>query len=235
MQRRRTLWTSGLIAAVITAGIVGALLLIGRDGQAEAQGQVSSASCAASVQWRGISYLGTSTKQPFELGAALGHGTVPPCNDTIPATNEQPTPLALARVVGIPPERAVASGDGLSLYVAPGYFPQLPHTELHDLIYGPRPDVPDERPNDCGEGTIAEVHGRVRTAYFGVLFLDFEDAAGLPEDSPIFPQAQTKIVDGGPVPHVDPGDEVQAEVVVCRKAEDPHFLKLVAKHLTIGS
>ncbi|MEK6275348.1 MAG: hypothetical protein AABM30_08420 [Actinomycetota bacterium] len=39
---------------------------------------------------------------------------------------------------------------------------------------------------------------------------------------------------GGEPPHVSPGDIVRAQVLVCRKRDDPHFLKLVATRLTIG-
>jgi RNA polymerase sigma factor (sigma-70 family) len=50
----------------------------------------------------------------------------------------------------------------------------------------------------------------------------------------IFVDARTLIEGGGPEPHVAPGDEIRAQVLVCRHRNDPHFLKLVATRLFLG-
>jgi len=39
------------------------------------------------------------------------------------------------------------------------------------------------------------------------------------------------VVGGGSPPRVEPGEIVRASVLVCRHADDPHFLKLVATRL----
>jgi hypothetical protein len=57
----------------------------------------------------------------------------------------------------------------------------------------------------------------------------------LPHENWIFTDARTVITGGGTKPHVKVGDVLRAQVLVCRHAKDPHFLKLVATHLSLPS
>ena len=219
-RRRRGMVTASLVAALATAA-VGALTACG------GQGSSSNAACAAVVEWRGSTYYGTSARQPLTLGEALDGGTVPPCNDTNTGKVETDSqPVALASIDGLPTEQAVAT-DPSTLYVALGYFPQLPGTPLHDAIYGPRPDVPDERGKACYDAQTKELKGTIRSESFGNLWLDRRR-------DPIFVEARTVVEGGGNPPHVKPGDSVRARALLCRKKEDPHFSKIVVTRLTIG-
>jgi len=191
--------------------------------------------CAAAVEWHGTTYLGTSLDAPAALGAELGGGTIPSCSDTPGGTPMQSQHVRLAAVGGVPSGQAVAvAGDAGHVFVAPGYFPQLPGTPLHELVY-PTGEAPDERGGDCGDAVTEDVQATVRSASFGFLNVTLADPPDrIPRDTPIFPEARTVVEGGGATPHVEPGDEIRARVLVCRHADDPHFLKLVATRLELG-
>jgi hypothetical protein len=211
---------ASLVAALVTAA-VGVLTACG------GQGSSTNAACASVVEWRGATYYGTTARQPLTLGEALDGGAVPLCNDTNTGNEETGSqPVALASIDGLPAEQAVAT-DPSTLYVAAGYFPQLPGTPLHDAIYGSRSDVPDERGTACHDAQTKELQGAIRNESFGNLWLDRRR-------DPIFTEARTVVEGGGSPPHVKPGDSVRAHVLVCRKKDEPHFLKVVVTRLTIG-
>jgi hypothetical protein len=240
LRRRRRPWQNRMsiatsLAAALAVAVVVFLVVRSGDDRPSKVFSSSSASCAVTVEWRGITYRGTSVQQPMKLGAPLGHGSVPACNDT-PGNSDGtgPQPLALAEIAGIPPAQAVASADWQTLYLAPGYFPQVPGTLLHDLIYGMAAGVPDERRDDCRDAKTRDVRAKVLAAINGFLNVDLDDAPGLPRRTVIFPDARTLFTGGGSPPHVDPGNTVRARVLVCRHPDDPHFLKLVATRLAIG-
>jgi hypothetical protein len=232
--RNRPAIAASLAAVLATATVVFLVVRSGDDRPSKVAS--SNNSCAVVVEWHGTTYLGTSVQQPMKLGAPLGHGSVPACNDT-PGNSDGtgPQPLALAEIVGVPPAQAVASADWQTLYLAPGYFPQMPGTLLHDLIYGPRSRGPNERSNKCDDAKTTDVRAKVLAANFGFLRVDLQDAPRLPRRTWIFPEARTLFTGGGSPPHVDPGDTVRARVLVCRDPDDPHFLKLVATRLAIGA
>jgi hypothetical protein len=195
----------------------------------------TSAMCAAAVEWQGTTYVGETVSTPAELGAQLGEGQIPSCSDTPGGTPTASQPVRLVVVSGVPREQAVAvAGDMGHVYLAPGYFPQLPGTPLHDLVYA-RSDAPDERGGDCDGAARVDVSAVVRSASFGLLHVTLDDPPDeLPRDATIFPDARTDIEEGGNEPHVEPGDAIRAEVLVCRHANDPHFLKLVATRIELG-
>ena len=202
-------------------------------------GRHSAASCAAVVEWNGTTYYGMGRLlKAISIAGPLGEGTVPSCQDTVPGSPSPARPVALARVDGVQPEMAIAVvGEAGTLYVAPQFFPQIPGTALHDLIYGPNRDVPDERVGEegCPASSRATIDGTVVSSGFGTLRVDAADPdAELPGDNPIFTYAQTTITrEGASTPYVEPGDSVQASVLVCRNPDDPHYLTLVATRVEI--
>jgi hypothetical protein len=244
---RRGMVIAVLAAAVVT-GVAFAVFTRGGDrapsssGAREqtlpSSGGSGSASCAAAVEWHGTTYIGSKVQGPVKLAGSLGDGTFPPCNDTGgggSGTTARSVPLVALE--GLSSEDAVAvAGEPSTVYISPGSFPQVPHTALHDLVYGPSPAVPNER-GECTSGhtSIADVRAVVRAASFGMLSVTLLEPTELPRENWIFPDARTVITGGGTKPHVQPGDVVQARVLVCRHANDPHFLKLVAIRLTLPS
>jgi hypothetical protein len=221
----------GVLAVAAATGITLAIVKPGsHDESRPSSGGSGSASCAAVVEWRGTTYLGTAVHRSVRLGRSLGDGMLPPCNDTSPGSGGQAQSVSLAAVGDIPPRQAVAlTADPSIVYVAPGYFPEIPGTALHDLLYGPRSDVPNER-SGCGESKTDEVQATA-DGTFGTLHVT---SGGFPRDTLIFVDALTRIEGGGLEPHVAPGDEIRAQVRVCRHRGDPHFLKLVATRLFLG-
>jgi len=201
-------------------------------------GARSAASCAAVVEWNGTTYYGMGELlKAISLAGPLGEGTVPSCQDTVPGSPSPAQSVALARVAGVPPEMAVAvARETGTLYVAPQFFPQIPGTALHDLIYGHR-DVPNERVGNegCPRSSTATIDGTVVSSGFGTLRVDAADpGAELPGDNPIFTDAATKITrEDASTPYAEPGDSVRASVLVCRNPDDPHYLKLVATRVEI--
>jgi hypothetical protein len=198
----------------------------------------TQASCEATVEWRGTTYLGTRVgRMPTRIGR-LGAGVIPSCNDTIPPHPSDSSSVAVFAVEGISPQAAITvAGDPSTLYIGRGFFPQLPGTALHEAAYGPDGGRPDEAGSTCrSTATSAELTGKVRSVSFGVLWLDVSSGGqGLPRLVTIFPDARTKVESSAtPLPHVNLGDVVRADVLVCRKTNSPRFLKLVATRLVIG-
>ena len=195
----------------------------------------SAAQCAAVVEWQGTTYFGTKVKREVRLAKLLGEGTIPPCNDGGGSGPEHS--VTLAAIEGVSSDQAVAvAGDPTTVYLDPGYFTQLPHTPLHDLIFGPGDSDPNER-SECQRGhtTTADVRAVVRATSSGVLTVTLLAPKELPRDNWIFPDARTVVTGGSSTPHVSAGDVVRASVLVCQHPADPHFLKLVATRLTLPS
>jgi hypothetical protein len=246
--RRRLMVVAAVLAAAVCAG--GAFAILTRDGhQAPSraggrQGTLpgssgsTAASCAAAVEWRGTTYVGSKVRGQVKLGSSLGDGTLPPCNDTGgKGSGTPPRSVPLAAVDGVASRDAVAVvGDPSVVYLSPGSFPQVPRTALHDLLYGPDPSVPNER-SECerGQTSTADVRAIVRAPSIGTLNVTLLEPTKLPRANWIFPDAKTVISGGGAKPHVEPGDVIRAQVLVCRHAADQHFLKLVATRLFLPS
>jgi hypothetical protein len=195
----------------------------------------AAASCVSAVEWQGATYFGTKVNQPARLARDLGTGTRPACDDGGGSTAA--SSVRLAAIAGVPPEQALAiARDPSVVYVEPSYFTQVPHTSLHDLIFGAEATMPNER-SECERGhtTTADVRAVVRGAGFGTMTVTLLDPTNLPRKNWIFPDARTIIMGGGSTPRVTVGDVVRARVLVCRHANDSHFLKLVATHLELPS
>jgi hypothetical protein len=255
-RRRRGLLHAAIAVSLAAAALVAVALI--RNGSERAQpangsektrpattasggtssGATRAASCAAVVEWNGTTYYGTGRlPRPISLAGPLGEGTVPSCQDTVPGSPSPARSVALARVAGVPPEMAVSvAREAGTLYVAPQFFPQIPGTALHDLIYGHR-DVPNERVGieGCPTSTTATIHGTVVSSGLGNLRVDASDPdAELPGDNPIFTDAATKVTcEDASTPYAEPGDSVRASVLVCRNPDDPRYLKLVATRVEL--
>lgn len=236
------------LVALAVAGVAALLIVaVARNGSDPAdratsgrQGtrSVANAACAAAVEWEGTTYYGGRVNGSFSLGRALGEGAVPSCQDSVPGTPSPTQSVALVRVTGLPPEMAVAiAGDASTIYQAPQFFPQIPGTRLHDIVYGADPNVPNERVGEggCSASTMAEIDGKIVSSSLGGLRVDSSDSdAELPGDNPIFTDAQTKVERAdAAIPYAEPGDGVRASVLVCRNPDDPHYLMLVATRVTI--
>lgn len=247
-RRRGGLVLAAIAVSLAAAGLVAVAVI--RNGGEKAQptttandgtssGGSSAALCAAVVEWEGTTYYGAGgLPNAISLAGPLGEGTVPSCGDTVPGSPSPARSVALARVAGLPPGMAIAvAGENDTLYVAPQFFPQIPGTALHDRIYGPGRDVPNERVGvqGCPTSTRATIDGSVVSSGFGTLRVEASDPdAELPGDNPIFTDAQTTITrEDASTPYAQPGDSVQAAVLVCRNPDDPHYLKLVATRVEI--
>jgi hypothetical protein len=247
-RRRGALPFAAIAVSLTVAGLVAVAVI--RNGGEKAQptttanagtssGGSSAASCAAVIEWNGTTYYGMGRLlKAISLAGPLGEGTVPSCQDTVPGSPSPAQSVALARVAGVPPEMAVAiARETGTLYVAPQFFPQIPGTALHDRIYGPGRDVPNERVGieGCPTSTTAKIDGTVVSSGFGTLRVDAADPdAELPGDNPIFSDAQTTITrKDASTPYAEPGDSVRASVLVCRNPDEPRYLKLVATRVEI--
>jgi uncharacterized protein DUF6281 len=235
------------LAAAAATGIVLGILSRGGDETSSSPssghqqprsstGGSAAASCVAAVEWDGTMYVGTGVlRSRAKLGDSLGDGTVPPCDDMGGSDETGSRSVALSAFDGVPPDQALAeSGHPSTVYVAPGWLSQIRHTPLHDLLYGADADIPYER-TECqpGHTTTADVRARVRGGGGGGIRVTVLEPTTLPRENWIFPDARTAVTGGGATPRVDPGDVIQAKVLVCRHAGDPHFLKLVATELSL--
>jgi len=247
---RRRLPVLPLVALAVSLGAAALVVVaVTRDGSEKAQRATtaskgttspgtSAAACTALVEWEGTTYYGGRVNGSFSLAGALGKGTIPSCQDTVPGSPSPAQSVALVRVAGLPPEMAVAlAGDTGTLYQAPQFFPQIPGTRLHDIIYGPGRNVPNERVGEggCPASTTDEIEGSIVSSGLGVFRVDSSNPdAKLPGDNPIFTDAHTKVERAdASIPYAEPGDAVRASVVVCRNPDEPHYLKLIATRVTI--
>ena len=96
------------------------------------------ASCAATLDWHGSSYLGYGGKDRPKLGTKLrDKATRPVCNDTPttpPTAEEAPTEVAIHRLRGVPAAIAIHADSG-GVYVNSATFVNLRSHPLHAL-YG---------------------------------------------------------------------------------------------------
>jgi hypothetical protein len=234
--RRLSIAVGLLLAVAVVAAI--AFFDLGGDGKPNPRVVLTAGGCAVAVEWQGTTYFGGRANQLLSLGPELGKGTTPPCVDMVGPGAPPPGPpgsVTIVSIEGVSPRAAVATlGERTLYYIAPGYFPQVPNTALHDMIYGPHPNLPDERRGDCKGVEQAEVEAKVRSINTGFIPVTLLGSPDLPAESAIFPEARTVIEGGGAEPHVSPGDVIRAQVLVCRRPDDPHFLKLVATRLRLA-
>ena len=227
-------FVAAALAAAVAAGVTVAILT--RDGAQKRPSRSrgpATASCAATLDRNGTRYFGMTLHRPAPLGKSLGTGVVPGCGDGGGRTPDQT--ISVVEINGVPPDQALGvAGNSLTVYVNPAYFTQIPHTPLHDLIFGPGTRLPNER-RECQRGhtTTAAVRARVRGVGSGTLTVTLLGDTTLPRQNWIFPDARTVFAGIGADTRVEPGDVVSGTVLVCRHARDPHFLKLVATRLAL--
>jgi hypothetical protein len=233
-RRRAALALAAVVALAAVGGAVAVFLGAGADSKVAGSTGTAARSCAATVEWNGDIYLGTRLPRPATFAGSLGMGTTPACSDGSGGTTAQPVALVALKDVSSDEAIAVAE-DASTIYVKPGYFPQMPNTALHNLLYGPGESVPDERGTDCQQADAEEINASVQSADFGILHVHLLNQALLPRNEVLFPDARTQITGGGATPRVSPGDVIHATVLVCRKTSEPHFLKLVASRIVLSN
>jgi hypothetical protein len=180
------------------------------------------ASCAFVIEWNGVRYDPWSNERPVSFGRSLGDGTVPFCDDTEEGGCERghDESIEIFRIVGVDPHVAVAAhaGAGQNLFLADGFFPQLPDHPLHAHIYGSV-----KRPNErggawrCGD-PISDLTGQIvgSGTYPRVRFESDVVRRGAGSTS-LFVDAQTVIegFDQFGLPRLLQGDRIQATVREC--------------------
>ena len=181
------------------------------------------ASCAFVIEWNGVRYDPWSNEGPVAFGNSVGQATLPFCDDT-PGGCEHghDESIEVFRVAGVDPHVALAAhaGAGQNLFLADGFFPQLPDHPLHAFIYESS-QRPKERARawQCEEirGLTGEVVGSgpwPRVRFEGDLV---ERDIG---STPLSVDSQTKIegFDEFGLPRLLKGDKIQATVLECRTA-----------------
>src|SRR3954447_4780067 len=107
----------------------------------------ASGSCAFSIEWNGVHYDAGDFDRPVAFGASLGEAIVPPCEDEGGAgcEHEHSEKVPVFRLPSVDPRVAVGapSPSGREVFLATGFFPQLPDHPLHQVAYGS-----ERRPNE---------------------------------------------------------------------------------------
>jgi hypothetical protein len=196
----------------------------------------SATSCAPGLFRDGVLYLGgwrvNERQMPF--GEQVGEALNPPCNDTggmgrpgcagDVVAERLGKAVPVFRLPGIDPEVAVGARHyGHDVYIATGYFAELPDHPLHMAIYG-SPGLPNERRGggwECGP-PIPDLPGAVvsHTPGGGLLFqVRFDDDQALRHGgrTALYLDAQTRITgfDRNGLPHIMKGDRLRATVLEC--------------------
>jgi hypothetical protein len=146
-------------------GWIGVLALVAvLAGVALGGSEPANGSCAPVLKWRGHLYEGfgpVDNPDALQVGPRLSRKAKdPPCIDTFPAPKPRPKAarVVVRQYVGVPPQLGL-SWLG-SLYLAAGYFPQLPGHPLHAALYGTDPGEPDGTSHARCGGTHM-IEGRV--------------------------------------------------------------------------
>ena len=185
MGRRPAGITYVLTAAAVTVAACGASSSSGRTEE----GGAVAASCAASLAWKGQSYVGVSNAHGLPAtGAVLSAKAVdPPCNDT-DGSDAQARRVTVRRIGDVDPALALrTSPDDPTIYLVQGVFTSLPGHPLHRAFYRSA-----SQPHRSGDGRRCSVAGRVDGRWpdgFGVV------AAGRGSAS-VTVDAGTRIVGG---------------------------------------
>jgi hypothetical protein len=219
-------------AAVLATAAVGATIVA----------PAASSSCAEAVEWQGIRYegMGGTLRAPVAFGERLGEGAIPSCSDEdgIGCRGPESSPVDVLRLPGIDPAIAVGvppRGRLSRVYLAPGYFPELPGHPLHDAVY--ERGRPNERLGSRCEAPVELAGTVVRTPTWGGVFA-VRFAGDLVRRqfgyTAVFVDAQTRIVglDRNGLPYVDAGDRLQARVRECTASGERY--KVVADLIEPG-
>ncbi len=176
------------------------------------------ASCAPVIGWRGGAYFGGFVRRDGARPAGrLSRGTIPGCNDTGGA-DEPDTPVAVRRVAGVDPRIAVwAGGD---LYVAAGYFPQLPGFPLARWHV--------DRGRSCRERASVSVVARTQSGSPGVVSATLLRAVPQlrwPRGHRLFAgdvdiDSKTRFAGlrRAGLPYLGPGQRIRARALACRRS-----------------
>jgi len=180
------------------------------------------ASCAFVIEWNGVRYDPWSNERPVSFGRSLGDGTVPFCDDTEEGGCERghDESIEVFRRAGVDPHVAVAAhaGAGQNLFLADGFFPQLPDHPLHAHIYGSV-----KRPNErggawrCGD-PIPDLTGQiVGSGTYPRVRFESDVVRSDAGSTSLFVDAQTVIEGFGQfgLPRLLQGDRIQATVRKC--------------------
>ena len=204
-------------------------------------GVASATSCADLLIWNGVRYDGAGGDHARQVRFAgeAGEAVIPVCNDEgSPGCQEdEGTNIPVFRLSGIDPQVAVgARASGREVYLAAGYFPELPDHPLHVAIYG-SPRRPNERAGWRCEAPIPDLLGTVvnETPGWGWVFqVRFEDERIKREvgRTALFVDAQTSITgfDRDGLPHIVKGDRFRAIVRECTASGGRY--KVVADSIT---
>lgn len=190
---------------------------------------VASASCARLLFWDGVRYDGTGRNfaKQVRFGGQVGEALNPPCNDTGGSSEpgcegEVGEAVPVFRLAGIDPEVAVGARHyEREVYLAAGYFTELPDHPLHIAIFK-SPWLPNERAGwRCGP-PILDLPGAVvnQTPGAGWVFqVRFEGDRVRREvgRTALFVDARTRIdgFDRNGLPYIEEGDRLRATVREC--------------------
>jgi hypothetical protein len=188
----------------------------------------SATSCARLLFWDGVRYDGTGRSYPqhVRFGGQVGEALNPPCNDDGSSEpgcgGEEGEAVPVFRLAGIDPEVAVGARHyGREVYLAAGYFTELPDHPLHMAIFK-SPRLPNERAGwRCGP-PIPDLPGAVvnETPGAGWVFQVRFEGDRVRRDvgrTALFVDARTRITgfDRNGLPHIVEGDRLRATVLEC--------------------
>jgi hypothetical protein len=193
-------------------------------------GVSSDASCADMIEWKGVRYEAANLEGAIHFLTRVGKANVPSCIDedgagcsvSRGATDER----SVYRLPGVEPAVAVGARGpfGRTMYLAPGYFLQLPDHPLHIRVYGS-----SRRPNEQARwqcGAAIDLVGRVvnQTPGLGRTFnVRFEGDRVERQYgwTALFVDAYTTIrgFDRGGLPYIEEGDRLRATVRECTSGE----------------
>jgi Family of unknown function (DUF6281) len=184
----------------------------------------ATASCAYSIEWNGVDYAAGNFKRTVAFGASLGKAFVPACEDegTAGCQHESAEEVPIFRLPGVDPHVAVGgpSPGGHEVFLAAGFFPQLPGHPLHAAAYGAA-----RRPNEragwhCGDAIPGLVGTVTHTPGWGWIFgVRFQgDRVRRQNDrTAVFVDARTSITgfDEFGLPRITEGNRLRATVREC--------------------
>jgi hypothetical protein len=198
-------------------------------------GAAGATSCPYLIEWNGVRYDAGSLNRQVGFGDRIGEASEIACGDEAAGcSSDDVGPVPVFRLAGVDPHVAVGARApwGPEVFLAAGYFPQLPDHPLHAAAYGSSRH-PNERAGwQCG-AAIPDLAGTVvnETPGSGWIFQVRFEGDRVQRDNgrtALFVDAQTTITgfDEFGLPRIIEGDHLRATVRECTASGDRY--KVVA-------
>ena len=190
-------------------------------------GLAGATSCPLLIEWNGVRYDGGNFEQRVAFGAPAGEAIVPPCGEEGAGCRAaEGDEVRVFRLPGVDPHVAVGARSpfGREVYLAAGFFPELPDHPLHEAAYGSARRPNERRGWRCDEPIAGVVGTATLTPGWGWVFavrFEGDQVRRHQGRTVLFVDVQTTITgfDEYGLPRIVEGDRIRATVRECTSGQ----------------